>query len=64
MFIIGTEEANNENIIMNEALTVCEKNKNWNSFFSEDYIKLCSSENIHIGVKVVLKHKKIKDIIN
>ena len=51
--MIGTEEDNNKIMIMNVSSMICDKNKSLEfQFFSEECIKLCSSENRHIGVKI------------
>ena len=35
----------------------------WNYFFAEECIKLCTSEGSQMGVKGILKHKRIQDIV-
>ena len=56
--MIGTEETNIESIRNNAASTIGDKNKELKFIsFSEDFIKLCFSENIQMGVYGVLNHK-------
>ena len=50
-------------MIIDAASMICEKKKELKfKAFSEEWIKLCSSENIHMGVKGVLNHRKIQYI--
>ena len=58
MYMIGTEEYNNEIMVMNEASMICKNNKEikFKSVY-EECIKFCYSENSHMGVKGVLNHK-------
>ena len=61
--MIGTEEYNNEIMRTNTASMMCDNNKELKfNIFAEEFIKPCSSENIQMGVKGGLKHKKRKDI--
>ena len=60
--MVGTREYNNKSTRINAASMICDKKKGLKSFFSEDCIKLCSSENGQTDVKVGVKHKKRQDI--
>ena len=61
--MLGTEEANYKNMRLDIASMICENNNNIKiKSFSKECIKLCSSENRHMGVKVGLNHKKRQNI--
>ena len=61
--MLGTEEANYEKMRIDIASMICDNNDNIKiKSFSKECIKLCSSENRHMGIKVVLNHKKIHHI--
>ena len=63
MFIIHTEEDNNESMIINSASIICEHNKEFNlNIFDEKCINLSFYENRHMGVKGLLNHKKRQNI--
>ena len=48
---------------MNADSIICDRSKEFKlKSFSEYYIKFCSYDNRHMGVKFVLKNKKIQDI--
>ena len=61
--MIGTEESNNESMIINAGSIICDKNKQIKyNFFSEQCFKLCSYENGKTGVKCGLKTNKRQEI--
>ena len=60
--MIGTKEANNESMIIIVAPITCDKNKELKLKFSEECIKLCSSKNRDMGIKLGLNHRKRKNI--
>ena len=60
--MIGTEEENNEIMRMNAASMICDKIKGLKfKSVSEDFIRLCSSENRQTGVKCVVTQNKVQN---
>ena len=57
MCMIGTEESNNESMIINADYMICDKNQEFKfKRFSEECFKVCLFENSKTCVKGLLKH--------